>query len=175
MMNNHDTAKAAILSYLNGYGDASRAIRECYTSNDFTGIVDALTHAFGIWDKRKREGEAGKRLASLRTLLNRIGAGLKEDDDTVTVMTIESKDGKPLGIVPKKDDKKAEQGASFIAARKAVHKAISELSALQSVAGFADFHAAALNALNRMEAMPETIEYVTRSVTGVELVAKIEA
>lgn len=171
----HDYTKAAVVNYLNGYGDMTRSIRDSYTAKDFSGIVDGMTIVFGVWDKRKREGEAGKKLATLRTLLNRIGAALVEDGEAETVMTIESKDGKPLGIVPKRATQTEARGASFIAARKAVHKAISELAALQSVAGFADFHAAALNALNRMEAMPETIEYVTRSVTGVELVAKIEA
>lgn len=171
----HDSSKAAVVCYLNGYGDLTQAIRDCYHAQDFSGIVDGMATVFGVWDKRKREGEAGKRIATLRTLLNRIGAEMVEAGDAAAIMTIESKDGRPLGIVPKRAAQETARGASFIAARKAVHKAISELSALTSVPGFADFHAAALNALNRMEAMPETIEYVTRSVTGVELTAKIEA
>ena len=173
----HDRAKAATLDYVTGYGDVTTAIRDCYAFNDFhgdfSGIVDALA-TYGPWDKRKRTGDLGKRIASLRVILNRIGDEMQDNAEAlgivITPMTIESKDGQPLGIVPKRAKAKEEgHFASFLAARKAVHKAISELSALRDVPGFADFHAAALNALNRLEAMPETVEYVTKSVTGVEM------
>ena len=175
----HDRAKAATLDYVTGYGDVTSAIRECYAhdsfTGDFSGIVDALA-TYGPWDKRKRTGDLGKRIASLRVILNRIGDEMQDHAEAlgiiITPMTIESKDGQPLGIVPKRAKAK-EDGhfASFLAARRAVHKAISELSALRGIAGFADFHAAALNSLNRLEAMPEAIEYVTKAVTGVELAA----
>lgn len=177
----HDRAKAATLNYVTGYGDVTTAIRDCYAhgqfAGDFSGIVDALA-TYGPWDKRKRTGELGKRIASLRVLLNRIGDEMQDNAEALGIivvpMTIESKDGQPLGIVPKRAKAK-EDGhfASFIKARRAVHTAISELSALRGVPGFADFHAAALNALNHLEAMPETVEYVTKSVTGVEMQATL--
>ena len=176
-MNQHDIAKTAILSYLNGYGDATRAIRDSYTANDFSGIVDALA-TFGPWDKRKREGELGKRIASLRVLLHRVGADMaeaaKELGQTIAIVTIESKDGQPLNIVAKKvKEKAATRFASFLAARKSIHKAISDLAALKTVDGFADFHTLALQALNNLEAMPEMVE--TRETRIVSVAEAVEA
>lgn len=166
-MNTVET-KTAILAFLNGYGDITRAVRECYASADWTGVNDAL----GFFSITKRSSDSDRaRVASLRAIMHRVG---REEDGRAVVTICKSKDGK-LICGPNKARKASVLAPNFIAAHKAVTTAIEHLSKLQTVEGFAAFHSATLNAMQHLSALGDWTQESVTVVTKVSSDSVTEA
>ena len=96
---------AAVVAYVNGYGDVVRAVRACYADGDWGGIQSAL-------DKMTANFEAMKpRVASLKSIISREGKGR---DDRMTI----SFKGKVFTVTAQLSERAREQAISLSNLRK---------------------------------------------------------